>query len=881
MKFIKLSIVLFSIVLVILSDLCMSYAGNETRGRISDRFVPRIAFNFVDVEIPTIIKFISEITGNNFLFDDRIKGKITIIAPTKLSIEESFTLFTSVLSLKGFTIIPSGPKTYKIIPSSLAKQEGILSPDEALPVNEGYITKLIPVENIKVDEAVQFLRPVISRDGHISAFGPGNMLLVVDSAINIEKIGSLIKLIDKPSIKAEEAGINVYFLEYADATELAKVLQGIIKDMQTNYKTGLRAAPRNASPEAPPILSVTPDKATNSLVVVAPYTDYQDIVQVIKTLDKKRKQVFVEAMIVEASVDKLKDLGSKWRAIATHNGEPIAVGGVGNIGTDTLLNIINGLSGMSIGGMGNFFDVPITSISASGSASTQTLTAPGFAAIFSLSEFKDSINVLSTPQILTSDNQEAEILVGENVPFISQRERDATTATTILNSITRTDVGIKLQITPQITEGDYVKLDIFQEISSVKSASDVILTTVGPTTTKRSTKTSVLVKDGRTVVIGGLMQEKDEESVTKVPLLGDIPLLGWLFKFKSVSSNKTNLLVFLSPHVVKETSDLSKLTEEKHKEFVTKEKLYRQGELLVKFKEDIPKDRILEILSQQEAAIIKYFKNINVYQIQLKSGRTVEDAANDFSSLPEVRYAEPNYKVKLQEPPDEPDKEQPDPEIKINKSDGALNEEKATPPPISDMEKTGSAGDLNDAPIPDTEGETPQTAIDKKKATSDNEGDAQGYITPEPSPALPQNTEQKPDIPAAESIATDMGKTEPVAEPLQVQPAGNIMVATPPNNERIVPAEKQPASVLENTETGKAMSGSRYFIQVGAWIHLKYALETIDKLKARYPDIYMTEEGKFKKVRIPGTMDKMKDALMLKDLKEIYNLKPFLVNHKT
>ncbi len=878
MRFIKLSIALFSIVLVILSFSSLSYAANDNPGRITDRS-GRIAFNFVDVEIATIVKFISEITGNNFIFDERVKGKITIIAPTKLSIDESFTLFTSVLSLKGFTIIPSGLKTYKILPSSLAKQEGILSQDETIPVNEGYITKLVPVENIKVDEAVQFLRPVISRDGHLSSFGPGNMLLVVDSAINIDKVISLLAIIDKPSIKGEEAGINVYFLEYADATDLAKVLQGIIKDLQTTYKTGLRSAPKNTTPDAPPILSVTPDKATNSLVIVAPYSDYQNIVQVIKTLDKKRKQVFVEAMIVEASIDKLKDLGSKWRAMATHNGEPIAVGGVGNIGAETLLNIVNGLSGISIGGMGNFFDVPITSISTSGSASTQTLTAPGFAALFSLSEFKDAINVLSTPQILTSDNQEAEILVGENVPFISQRERDATTATTVLNSITRTDVGIKLQITPQITEGDYVKLDIFQEISSVKSASDDILTSVGPTTTKRATKTSVLVKDGRTVVIGGLMQEKDEETITKVPLLGDIPLLGWLFKFKSVSHNKTNLLVFLSPHVVKETVQLTQLTEEKYKEFVTREKLYREGELLVKFKEEVSRDRVLEIFSQQKATIIKYFEAINVYQIQLKSDRTIEDAIKDFSAFPEVLYAEPNYKVKLQTPPEEADKKEP--EININKTNGVLHEEKTFPPAISDTEKTSPAFDFNNSPGLNDEEAPSQTDIDKKKTAPDNEGSGPDYIAPEPLPVLPQRIDGKPEMPAADSSAPDTKKTEVVAKPSQIPPADSISTAAA-DDEVVVPAEKKTVPVFEHTETRKDMSGnSRYFIQVGAWINAKFALETLEKLKALYPGIYMTEEGKFNKVRIPGTTSKTKDTLMLKELKEKYNLNPILVNIKT
>jgi len=874
MRFIKLAIVLLLFTLVILSFSCPSYAATDRSG-------PRIAFNFVDVEIATIVKFISEMTGNNFLFDERVKGKITIIAPTKLSVDESFTLFTSVLSLKGFTIIPSGLKTYKILPSSLAKQEGILSPDEAVPINEGYITKLVPVENIKVDEAVQFLRPVISRDGHISSFGPRNMLLVVDSAINIDKMISLLKLIDNPVAEEEEAGIHVYFLEYADATDLAKVLQGIIKDLQTSYKTGVKAAPRNTPSEAPPVLSVTPDKATNSLVVVAPYSDYQNIVQIIKTLDKKRKQVFVEAMIVEASIDKLKDLGTKWRAVATHNGDPIVIGGVGTIGTNTLVDIVSGLAGMSIGGMGNFFNVPITSVSESGSATTQTLTAPGFAALFSLSEFKDAINVLSTPQILTSDNQEAEIIVGENVPFISQREQSATTANSVLNSITRTDVGIKLQITPQITEGDYVKLDIFQEISSVKSTSDIVFVTVGPTTTKRATKTSVLVKDGRTVVIGGLMQEKEEESVTKVPLLGDLPFLGWLFKFKSVSTKKTNLLIFLSPHVVKETIQLTQLTEEKHNELVTKEKLYRENELLVKFREGVSGDRVLEIISQQKAAFIKYFEGINVYQIQLRSGKTVEDGMRDFSSLPEVLYAEPNYKVKLQAPSEEVDKKEPQPKININKTDGVLHEEKALSLDINDREKTAPAENVNNSSgMNNMEEASSQADVNKKKIAPDNEGHKPDYIAPEPLPVLPRNINERLETPLADHSAPASEKTEAAAHPREIQHSDNISTAIAGDG-LIVPAEKKTVSSWDNTDTIKYISGSsRNFIQVGAWINAKYAIETLDKLRSRYPGTYLTEEGKFSKVRIPGTGNKTKDTLLLKELKEKYNLNAVLVNNK-
>jgi general secretion pathway protein D len=235
---------------------------------------------------------------------------------------------------------------------------------------------------------------------------------------------------------------------------------------------------------------------------------------------------------------------------------------------------------MSVGGLGNFIDIPFSKRS-DGTPVTSTLTIPGFAALFSLNEFRDSVNVLSTPQILTSDNKEAEIVVGENVPFISSRERDVTTTNTVLNNIERMDVGIKLRLTPQITEGDYVKLDLYQEISAVIQEAAVITISVGPTITKRSTKTSVVVKDNQTVVIGGLMQEKDEENVTKVPLLGDIPILGWLFKQKSISKNKTNLIVFLTPHIIKGAEHIERLTETKKVEFARVEDTYKQGEALI------------------------------------------------------------------------------------------------------------------------------------------------------------------------------------------------------------------------------------------------------------------------------------------------------------
>jgi general secretion pathway protein D len=608
-----------------------------------------VTFNFVDVDLPVVTKFVSEITRKNFILDERVKGKITIIAPTKLSAADTFNLFTAVLEMKGFTVIPSGVDAYSIIPTSEAKQKGLKFDKEKAPVNASYAARLIPLKYISASEVLKLVQPIVAKDGYMSAFGPGNLLLVVDSGANIANFMSIIEAIDKPS---ETRGmINIYFLENADATELAKVMDSIIKSTQsqTQRQSSIASAFESVSG-----ISITADKASNSLIVVASPSDYQNVLQIIKKLDKRRRQVFVEAMIAEITIDKLLEVGTKWRAAATHKGEPVFVTGVGQVDSSTISSIVTGLTGLTMGGLSNYFTIPQNFIS----GATSDVKAPGLAVLFSLSDFKDAVNVLSTPQILTSDNKEAEITVGENVPIISKTTKDTETGT-YYSSVERRDVGITLKITPQISEGDHVKLDIYQEISAlIGSQSENILTSVGPTFTKRSTKTAVVVKNKQTVVIGGLIQEREEEITTKVPLLGDIPLLGWLFKYKSKEKTKTNLLIFLTPHVVTEADRLGQLSHDKVTEFTQKEKLYVTGELIVTFKGDVTEEKIKDFISQQRTEIVKVVSE-KTYHIRMKKDVDLEEAINKFASLPEVQKVEPIPIIKI--PPVE--KEAPPPPI--------------------------------------------------------------------------------------------------------------------------------------------------------------------------------------------------------------------------
>lgn len=587
-------------------------------------FAKGVILNFNDVDISTMVKFISDLTGRNFIMDERVKGKISVYSPAKLSNDEAFNVFTSVLELKGFTVVPSG-RVNKIIPVASAKQSGmtVLSEGERLPVNDSYVARVISLENITASEAVTFLQPVVSKDGYISAFGPGNLLLVVDSALNIQKILGLVARIDaeqeregaelvflknagaeniatvvrdwigsrdkaaKPTAQAQVGGtviadtrlnalvlfgsdtlkddikrlvalidvvppsssskINVHYLEHADATEVAKLLDGVVKGISAAAVVpGQTAAAASQSPFDGGKITITPDKATNALVIMASPTDYQNLLQVIQKIDKRRRQVFVQAIIAEVSFDKLSELGVEWGAVGVG-----ATGSVGAVGVYNPFNaftpILSALSAIKEGGV-SFSEINGSSVN--------------FSVLLKALQQNGALNVLSTPNILTSDNKEAEIFVGENVPFLSQT--NMTSGGVTQQSVERKDTGITLRITPQVNDGEYVKLDLYQEISAVKNfkgqATDLV-------TTKRSAKTSVVVKDNETVAIGGLIQNNEQEGISKVPILGDIPGLGWLFSSKTMTRTKTNLMILLTPKIIRDAADLAATTAEQRKIF--------------------------------------------------------------------------------------------------------------------------------------------------------------------------------------------------------------------------------------------------------------------------------------------------------------------------
>ncbi|MBW6512315.1 MAG: type II secretion system secretin GspD [Desulfuromonadaceae bacterium] len=603
----------------------------------------KVNLDFQDVELTKLIQVISEMTGRNFIYDDKVRGKVTIISPQPMSVNEAYQVFLTVLNVKGFTVVPSGTVN-KIVPASSAR-ENTLPTMENKKHGEQYVTRLIPLQNIDAGlMASTVLTPLIPKTGNIVAYAPSNMLIITDTASNIERLMKIIAELDISSAtealevvtlkhasatdvaqictqvitqmsatpkrgraarNVQTAGgketsriipyertnaliilatsddlltiknliaqldqvpeqtrsnIKVYYLENADAETLAKTLNEILTGIVGQAPAGRAVKPgQPATPTTQPV-TITADKPTNSLIINATPEDYETLQGIVAKLDVKRKQVFVEALILELSMGATTDLGlSLQGAYALDKNGEYVVGaalnrkeGDPNLITNPTSLLTNAVNGVLLGGMFNLINIS--------DGQGGKVSVPALSALIGLSEDGSDVNVVSAPRLLATDNEEAEIIVGENVPVITERLSNGTTNVnnqlTQSVSIERKDVGLTLRFTPQITEGDQVRLNVYQEISDVSSTNE----NVGPTYTKRMVRNTVIAQNGQTVVLGGLIKNNIVEGEIKVPLLGDIPLLGWLFKRKTTTESKTNLLVFITPKIIKNSTDMNAVT---------------------------------------------------------------------------------------------------------------------------------------------------------------------------------------------------------------------------------------------------------------------------------------------------------------------------------
>jgi len=601
------------VLLIIIAGITVTRANAaSSAGNSQDRFVT-IDFNNVDINV--FIKFISELTGKNFIVDQRVRGNVTIISPTKISVAEAYKVFESVLEVNGFSTVQAGEVT-KILPSPEARTSDIPTRTSTRPVKpqDQLVTQLIPLTYADADEIKRLFTPMVSKTSLIVAYDPTNTLIVTDVLSNIQRLIKILKEIDVTGVGRQisviplehadstkmvetltalfqtrgapkrrrtassrddtkfvadertntvivlasevemarvrqlidfldretprgKEKIRVYYLEYANAEEIAKVLQNLPSKeaAQTKGKgaTGAAGAPLLAGK-----VNITADKATNSLVITASSDDYTVVEEVIKKLDIPRPMVYIEAVVMEVNAQKDFSLGTQWTAAGSTNigNKPAAVGGGFLAPNSAIPALTQGVlpQGFSFGVFTEAIDIA--------GIKFNNLTA----LIQAFKQDRD-VNILQTPQILTTENEEAKINVGRNIPFQTQ---SSTTDNQTFNSFEYRDVGTILKITPHISIERLVRLTIGLEVSALESTTDF-----RPTTLKRTIDTTVIVDDKSTIVIGGLIEDTKAVSEYKVPLLGDIPVLGWLFKVQNSSQQKTNLFIFLSPHVINNPSE--------------------------------------------------------------------------------------------------------------------------------------------------------------------------------------------------------------------------------------------------------------------------------------------------------------------------------------
>ncbi len=391
-----------------------------------------------------------------------------------------------------------------------------------------------------------------------------NQLIVICDEESKSKLIDLIKKLDIPL--ENDSTVHVYYLKNAKAEEIATTINALSNNAQTR-NTNTRGGKNTTTTSTANTgnsggimfqgeVKVTADKATNTLVTTASSRDYNALRKVIDLLDLKRRQVYVEAVIMEISMDKTRDVGVSMSGGTKSEiqGENVPMYAGTSLGDLSTLSINpTALSGFAFGALG-----PSVKLN-------DAISIPSFGVILKALQTNSDVNVLSSPHVLTMDNEEAEFIVGENVPFPSGITSSYASVSSYVPvvSIQRQDVAIKLTIKPQISGDNQVKLDVKQEITEVKSVDK----TMGPTTSKRSVKTIVVVPDQQTIVIGGLMKDNISETVNKVPILGDIPVLGYAFKYSSKRVSKSNLMIFLTPYIIRNPKDMDKIWKKKMEEF--------------------------------------------------------------------------------------------------------------------------------------------------------------------------------------------------------------------------------------------------------------------------------------------------------------------------
>lgn len=621
------------------------------------------SFDYPNADIADIVKAISELTGKNFIVDPQVRGKITIIAPSRITVAEAYKAFLSALAINGLAVVP-GDGFYKIKQARAAQRDNIDTFSGAYyPSSDQMITRIIKLKYISADEVNKQLRILTSTNGELVPYTPTNSLIVsdyganmdriqkildqldvqgfeeqlevmrvryarakdiadlVDQIINkgekknqfgggvprfrpagspdagggsgaevynlvvpdertnsiivvgnkagIEKIRKLVSRLDYPMRPDEQGGFNVYYLRHAEAEPIANVLNGIAgESKKAQEAAAAKQAPAlggptgqiQVGPAATAVfggdVKISADKNTNSLIIVASKQDYDTIKLLLSKIDIPRDQVYIKTIIMEMNAGNSSSWGvDYYKFAADTNG----VGRIGFRGSKDLSSVISPANdqGAILGfGSGGLVDLDLGQL---GKFKVTSLTG-----LIKLLKATTNANILSTPQVMALDNEESLIEVGEKIPV--SLNAGTTTAGITQSNVERQNVTTKLTITPYISpDTDTVQMKIDQEVNGLANvpipAAELAKNAIATST--RKIKTQIVVNSGDTAVLGGLMKDDDREETAKVPILGDIPILGWLFKSNNKSRTKTNLVVFITPKIVRNPAQNSAIVDEK------------------------------------------------------------------------------------------------------------------------------------------------------------------------------------------------------------------------------------------------------------------------------------------------------------------------------
>lgn len=619
------------------------------------------SFDYPNVEITDVVKAISELTGKNFIIDPGVRGKITILAPSSITVAEAYKAFLSALAINGYAVVPSG-NFLKVRSARNAQRDGIETySGNYYPTSDQMITRIINLKHISSEAVNRDLRMLTSKDGEMNPYPPTNSLIISDYGSNIDRIMKIINQLDvagfedqlevipikyakakdiaelvskivnrdetsqRPrtagtfssgvprftraaqgttpnqsspyfmvipdersnslvtvgnragldrvkklleqldfQIKPDESGgVYVYYVKYGDAEKIAQTLGVIAKEAAPRPAAGgagggaspLLVSPTTGVQSAQAIfggdVKINADKSTNSLVILASKQDYDIIANLLSKIDIPRDQVYVEAIIMEMKATDALD----WQIGYFKFDQSGAKAGFAGMQPETLGSLLTPQGGTgAILGFGSNDKITITP-----PGQTTTTTIASLIGFVNFLKQNSNANILSTPQILAMDNEEAEIEVGDKV-ITGQTVTTSATGQAQASPIFE-DATIKLKIKPFISQStNSVRMELASSVKQLSTAKTPPgLASVSQPLATRSIKTNIVVPHKDTAVLGGLMKEDDVESVRKVPLLGDIPVIGWLFKSRGTSKEKTNMLVFLTPSIIRSEADSRKI----------------------------------------------------------------------------------------------------------------------------------------------------------------------------------------------------------------------------------------------------------------------------------------------------------------------------------